>query len=429
MKKINNLLESNIEKIIVLFLFIQPFLDITTGITKNILNIDFTISSIIRLLFLILCIYYIVILDKTKNNKNKLFITITYIILFSITTILSKDINAYSFEIKNTINTFYLPIVALALIDMFKQYKIKINIEKLLIIYLIYIAGILIPNITNTGFQSYSHSKLGNIGWFLSANAIGNILSILLPIIILYIIENKNKIVKIITIICSIYVFFSIGTKVPIFSAIICCITTLLFYIIKWFKNREIKKITITSVSTLILIISSIIIVPKTSFYKNIEIHKKYLGINNFTEVLTNYEILDHFVFSQRLTFLKNTNNNYKKAQLQEKVFGIGYIENYGTDKASTKTIEIDYLDILYRNGIVGFIIFFSILIPLIIKAKKQLNKKTIQNIEFKTCILLILVIAFFAGHMLITPNVSIFVALVLAIILQGGIYEEINKR
>ena len=199
-------------------------------------------------------------------------------------------------------------------------------------------------------------------------------------------------------------------------------ITTLLFYVIKWIKEKQNKKILITSLAAIIMTITSIIILPKTTFYKNIQIHKDYLGFKNYTEILTNYELLDHFVFSQRLTFLKNTHTNYMKSNILQKTFGIGYIENYGTDKISTKTIEIDYAEVFYRNGIIGFIIFFSILIPNIIKLLKQ-KEKNIQNIELKTSILLILLLSLFSGHILVTPSVSIFVALII-----GGIYEKINQ-
>jgi len=431
MKKINQLLENNIKKIITIFLIIQPIIDVIAALTLNYLHINLTLSSIIRLLFLLLCIYYLLILNKTENKKkNKIIILLitTYIICFSLTTIISKDINALTYELKNTINTFYLPIILISLIDMFKQYKIKIKLKHISYIYLIYITLIVIPNITHTGFNSYWHSKLGTTGWFISANAIGNILSILLPIIILYIIDsNKNKIINIILILSTLYVFATMGTKVPVLSLGICTITTLLYYIIKWIKNKKYKNITISIVTTTILLITSIILLPKTSFYKNIQIHKNYLGFNNYLEVLTNYELIDHFIFSQRLTFLNNTHNNYKQSNILEKTFGIGYIENYAKDNVSTKTIEIDYFDILYRNGIIGFILYFSILLPIIIKTIKKTKTKNLKNIEFKTCILLILLLSLFSGHVLITPAVSIFVSLIITIILQGGLYEKTN--
>ena len=304
---------------------------------------------------------------------------------------------------------------------MFKQYNIKIKLKDIIYIYMTYIVLILIPNLTHTGFQSYAIAKVGSSGWFTSANSIGNILSILLPFIILFIIKNKKTILILLPIL---YVFLSMGTKVPILSFIICVITTLLFYIIKWIKEKQNKQILITSLAAIIISITSIIVIPKTTFYKNIQIHKEYLGFKNYTEILTNYKLLDHFVFSQRLTFLKNTQKNYEKSNILQKTFGIGYIENYGTEEISTKTIEIDYFEILYRNGIIGFIIYFSILIPAIKNKIKQAKEKTIENIELKTSILIILLLSLFSGHVLVTPAVSIFVALII-----GGKYEKINQR
>lgn len=425
---IDKFLKKNIEKILITFLYMQPILDLSTGLTQNILKTTITPSSIIRLIFLILCMYYIIKIDNTKNKKkNKIstILIIIYLILFSITTIKYKDINALSFELKNTINTFYLPIITLALIDIFKQYKIKINIKTLANIYLIYTILITIPGLTKTGFQSYHEAKLGTTGWFVSANAIGNIISILMPLIILYIIKIKdNKIKKAILILTTLYTVTCIGTKVPILSLIICTITTLLYYMIKWIKEKQNKKILISIITTIILTISSLITIPKTTFYKNIQIHKEYLGFNSYIDVLKDYKLIDHFIFSQRLTFLNNTTKTYQESNITQKLIGIGYIENYAKDNVSTKTIEIDYFDILYRNGILGFILYFYIIIPTIIKKTKELKQNTLTNIEIKLSILLTLIIAFFAGHILITPNVCIFPALIL---IKGGLYEKTN--
>lgn len=425
MNKVNKIIEKNIKNIILIFLYLQPILDLTAGITQNILKINITASSIIRLVFLFFCIYYTLILDKIKEKKKNILLTtiITiYTIIFSLITIKYKSTNALSYELKNTINTFYLPIILITLKNIFKQYNIKINIKNIIYIYMTYIILILIPNITKTGFQSYAIAKEGSSGWFTSANATGNILSILLPIIVLYLIKIKNITKTLIITTTTLYVFLSMGTKVPILSLIICLLTTILYYITKWIKNKEKTKILITTITTVIITTTSILIIPKTTFYKNIQIHKEYLGFKNYTEILTNYEILDHFIFSQRLTFLKNTNKNYIKSNIPQKIFGIGYIENYGTDKVSTKTIEIDYAEIFYRNGIIGFIIFFSILIPNIINNLKN-KEKSITKTELKTSIILILLLSLFSGHILVTPAVSIFVA----IILQGGINEKIN--
>ena len=427
----NNFLEKNIKKILLIFLYSQPILDIITAISINKFNINLTISSIIRLIFLVFLIIYLIFIDKTKNKKRNITFLILfsiYLILFGIITIIYKDTNALSYEIKNTLNTFYFPITIISLIDIFEQYNLKIKLKNIIYIYLIYIIFIIIPNITHTGFLSYSHSKLGNVGWFLSANAVGNILSILLPFITIYLIKYKTNIIfKILIIPCIIYVFASMGTKVPILSLAICIFGTFLYYFIKWIKEKKKKNIIISILASIILITSTIIVLPKTTFYKNIEIHKNYLGFNSYIDVITNYQLIDHFIFSQRLTFLNNTHTNYKKAHLPEKILGIGYIENYGTDSVSIKTIEIDYFEIFYRNGIIGTILYLYIIIPISKEIIKKTKKHNFINTEYKIGIILILLLALFSGHILVTPAVSIFVSLILTIIIKGGLHEKIN--
>ena len=418
MKKINNFLDRNIEKILIIYLLLQPFLDVMAAVSMNFLNINNMISSTLRLLFLIFCIYYLLVLDKTKNIKL-LIILLIYILLFSIVDVKFKDLNAYIYDIKNTIDIFYLPIVLITFIDMFKQYKIKINLKFIVYLYMIYVIFVLIPNLTHTSFISYSHSKLGNIGWFLSANAVGNILSILTPLILYYLYKSKINIwLKLFIIISTLYVFLSMGTKVPILSLVICIGINFIYFIIKWIKNRNYKNILIGIDSILIMILIWIMFIPSTTFYKNIEIHKNYLKINDFKEVLTDYELIDHFIFSQRLTFLENTHTSYRNSNTLQHLFGIGYIENYGTDNVSTKTIEIDYFEIFYRHGIIGTFIYILMILPSILKCIESIKDRNLINLEFKISIILILLLALFSGHILVTPAVSIYVALIFTMML-----------
>ena len=95
---------------------------------------------------------------------------------------------------------------------------------------------------------------------------------------------------------------------------------------------------------------------------------------------------------------------------------GIGYIENYGTDDVNIKTIEMDYFDILYRNGYVGFILYFIPIIYILYKIK--MNKK----LEIYSLVLS-LILALFQGHILVSPSVSICVIIIM---LNGGNYEKL---
>jgi hypothetical protein len=420
--KINNFINKNLYKIILVFLFIQPFIDVLAGISINYLKINLNISSIIRLIFLMFCIYYLIFINKDKKCIKYLCSYFIYLFIYIIIVYVYKDVSVLSYEIKNNLNIFYFPIVFLGLYNMFINNNIKIKLKYFVYLYFIYILFIIIPDITHTAFNSYEYSKLGNIGWFLSANTIGSILSLLLPLLLIYMSNKKYKNIFKILIILSLYVFFTIGTKVPVLSIFIIVLVNLIYFIIKWFKDKLYKNIIIVFTTFLLLIGVLIIFIPKTTFYKNLEIHRTYLGLNSYLEVFSKEEYIDHFIFSQRLTFLKNTHSNYMNSNIPSKLFGIGFIENYGTDDFNIKTIEIDYFEIFYRSGIIGFIIYFILFIPLLVKSFKKLKNINFVNIQYLNILILVLLLAFFQGHILITPSVSIYVSLFIIFLLNDSL-------
>ena len=301
-------------------------------------------------------------------------------------------------------------------------YKNKtFDVKNLFILYCIYLLFVFIPNILGIGFDSYWQSKEGAVGWFLSANVVGSILSILLPILIIYIKKINFKLIIIFLI--NLYVILSIGTKVPVLAFIIIISVNVLYYVICLLIKKEYKKISIILVPAVILITSAIIILPKTSFYKNIIIHINYLEEKSNGKIEPE-TFIDHFIFSQRLTFEKNTRKAYKEANLLQKVFGIGYIENYATDNVSFKTIEIDYFDVFYRHGIIGFILFFIPIIYVVISIIKNVKTLNHKNLNLLLSITLIFILALFQGHILVTPANSIYVALILSIVYNNSLKE-----
>jgi len=80
------------------------------------------------------------------------------------------------------------------------------------------------------------------------------------------------------------------------------------------------------------------------------------------------------------------------------------------------KVIEIDYFDILYKEGIIGFIVYFTPVIYILIKIIKN-TKLNFENVNNLGTLLLIFLIALFQGHIFITPQASIFISLLLVII------------
>lgn len=432
MKKTNKYIDKNISKIFIIFLFMQPIIDILTAIMLHVFNIDFTIGVVVRILFLLFMIYYLFIVNKNQNRKKTIIYIISiiiYISLFSLNIIYSKGFNALSFEFKSIIKSFYFPILLVIIYEMF---KIKRNIIKprfLKNLFILYSLLVFIPNILNIGFDSYAVTKSGSIGWFYTANEISAIISILMPIFIYIVLEKKNYYFLIVSGIILLYILTSMGTKGPLLSFSLILLYYLSKYIYLNIKRKKYKIVTYTSIILVGIISLGIILIPKTNFYKNIVVHLEFLEVKKASEIITNPKVIDHFIFSERLTFWNNTNKIYKNSNITSKLFGIGYIDNYSTDNVSMKMIEMDYVDIFYRHGIIGFIIYMSSFVYMIIKiVKKYIKNKHLNNRNkivqaYMLCLVLSVILALLTGHVITSPSVSIFVALIFNLF-----YNELYK-
>ncbi|MDD3242025.1 MAG: O-antigen ligase family protein [Bacilli bacterium] len=419
MKKINKFIRDNIKLLILIFLFLQPIIDLFTSISLNVFRLNITFGIIVRLIFLFLMIYYFIFVRK-KIDKKKTYLYLSgillYVVLFSLNVLINKDLSSVFYELQGIIKIFYITILLL----IFKEEKIDISNRNLVMIMFTYVLLIIIPVVTNTSFNGYTQGKIGNIGWFNSTNEISSILSMLFPIFMAFLVKDKMKIIyKVIMSLLLIYVMFSLGSKITILSMFI----TIFIFIILYFRHiikKKDSRLLVIIVSSIIVISSvGIFLVPKTNFYKNIVIHLDYLGINCFSDLVT-YENIDDFIFSERLSFLEETRNNYNRADISSKVLGIGYIENFGTDNINMKTIEMDYFDIMYRTGIIGSILFFVVFISLCINrfkdffSKIKKNIKDIDYVSYIVSLFIILIMSLLSGHVLVSPGVSIFVVIIL---------------
>ena len=415
MSKENSKNQRNIKLFLLIFLFIQPILDVFYSVGINYFQVPLFINTIIRFLFLGISVFYLLFLCNEKKFKIATIFILIYMLFFLINIYVYKDINALLYEGKNLITTFYFPLCLMFVINIFNRYKIEIKKENWIILFLIYLFFIIVPNIIGLGFNTYSNEKSGLIGWFYSANAVGSILTILIPITTLFFIEKKKLMLGVIYSFSTFYIFFSIGTKAPILGLCVYFILILCLIIFKAFKQKKYKVISIIGGSTFISIILIILIIPQTNFYKNIKLHMKYFNINSVSDVYKNKYFINQIIFSERLDFLNKTKTNYKESNLSEKILGIGYIENYKLENESLKTIEIDYLDIFYRHGPVGFIIYFLPLILIILNFIKRIIPINFEKYSYIISLILAFLLVFFSGHIFITPAVSIILIYIIS--------------
>ncbi len=411
-KKINVFLEKKTLTLFYLFLFIQPILDLLISLFNH-YNISSSMVLVIRTLFLGYFLYYLLFIRKCSiKYVIALFI---YAAIFILINLFSGGISEISYEIKSLIKVIYFPITLLFVMELFKDNDIKK--KYLYIILLIYLLLIFVPDILNVGFESYLYDKVGSIGLFYSANAVGNIISMLAPLFIFYLLKNEKIISLILFLGLYFYVLLMMGTKAPFLTAMIIVLYLIILLIIKLIKEKKYKCILIFVIAFILGVGIMIKIFPETSFYKNLIIHAKNMGVESLNDML-NFKKLDDYIFSGRLSFLKDSLNIFINRPLVQKLFGMGYI----VGGKVIKTSEMDYFVMLLHQGILGFIILYYKYfnkIACIFKKYVEKFKSNFLNLE-KSGVLIALIIsilnALLVGHVLDVPSVSIFVSMIIVI-------------
>ena len=349
--------KNNLSKIISIFILIQPVLDLITGVCLHEFNLNLTLGIIIRMLFL----FFIVLITTFVYKKKVSIIYYLVFFIYSIIYLLVLGKSNLFGEVQGLLRVFYFPLLLISLYELKDDIRIsKLTLFTTLSIYLI---CIFIPMVLHIGFKSYEITKSGTLGYYNSANEISGIISILTPIIFIIFTnkttDKKSIILKVLYALLYLVVILTIGTKTPLLSLLITIAMTFVWIIIKSFKNKKYKTL--------------LVAIPKTNFYKNIKVHLDYLKIKDVTDIIDDGNLIDHFIFSQRVTFFTDRKYTYDNANIANKLFGIGYYDN---DKQA-KLIEMDYLDIYFNHGLIGFIIFFSSYIYVLVKTTFKKKKLT----------------------------------------------------
>ncbi len=421
MKNIKSFLEQNIQKMLLLFWIIGPFIDVLTAFEIYYFHLGFSLGMVVRFFFLLILFFYYGWCFKGRKKKVLIYLglLIGYLGSFMIMIYFLKGPGAILYELKNTFRSFYFPFLLTLTFPIMEQNKKEVSLKTYLFILGSYLFFIMVPTFFHIGFAAYHQGKEGNIGWFYSTNEISAILSLFLPYVMLFCYKEANTkktaILKMLLLLACLFCLFTLGTKMTIISLLVTVLVLGMVYVYHLFKKKNYKAIGFISMGLVLLVSIVIILLPKTHFYKNIQIHLAYLGVDNPIEIIQDPKLINHFIFSSRLSFLNNTHQNYRKASLLEKGMGIGYIENYATDEMSLKMVEMDFFDLFYRHGIIGFVLYFIPLFYSVYQIFKKHRKKDLASLCFGISLFLIFFMAFFVGHVFVSPSVSILITLLLA--------------
>ena len=409
-----------------IFLLVQPFIDLITSVMTKFWDLPITLGIIVRGLLFVFSIIYIFFVSKSKYKKVScvyIGILIIYAILyFALKLDLFSSISFLVSEVTYMFKYFYTLIILLLFLNIFDELKPnnRIIFKLLQLDLLIYCFIIVLANITNTAFGTYAYGA-GNSGWFYSGNEIGIILALLFPF--LYLIVNKTNSYKCLFLIIPVVLAMEIiGTKTAMLGLLLPTIVFFIYYLIR-VRHGKLKQLIMTLIILLVIVCSS----PNLPVVANIR-----NSLTSFNDRITNEEEQDEDLTDEAVTkvllsdrdyFEKKINKIYDNASIQDKLFGIGFTNrDCINDKNITKLIEMDFHDILYRYGIVGFIIYF---LPFVLLVGLCLKECIKIRFKFNAKQLLLgyvsgvsVFIACFVGHTLGAPAVSFYVCLAIVMLI-----------
>ena len=383
-----------ISLILMILVIFQPVMDALTYLQIRYSFNFLSISSIIRTITLCLIILYLLF---TKDKRKEIWFLLMYFIAYlGIQSLILN--NDFSNSLNSILTIFYLPsiIIFLNKVNIDKKY---FNLKIVMFTYLIYLNLIIVPYLFKYGnyANNFYEGKNGFYGLFYGGNEISNILVIMLPLVIEYLVQEKSYFLIGLTFIELLLCIYLVGTKTLILGSIIISIYFLFKYLRPVYKSLDNKKKYSLWTLLILLIIGTIILLPKMAVTKNIIRAINYYGFN--LNNIFSLNGLDKLIFSSRLEVLGKVINLYLNSPLINILMGLSksYVNTF-------KGIEIDIFDIFFSIGIIGILVYGYLCF-------KNIKAAKLKGIYLFTFVLSIM-ISLVTGHILNTPNVSIYVGL-----------------
>lgn len=483
MSKIKKILRTeNITKMVLIYILIQPILDILSFL--NIRGYIPGISTILKPLFVFSLGVYILCKDK-KSRKKYSIIYLVFAASALIHCIILKDlmveISTIFHEIRFMINFSYMIVLFMIFEYLYREDNDKFvkNLKKVITItFLIYCITILISIITGTSAKTYEYadaSKHGFKGWLDSGQIFGHAMCISFPFLIHYLFHVKNgrktfRIINKFLILLYIIVLALIGTKVTYILDVAILASHVIVDFIIGIRDKR-KMYFVESGCCLVCLLALIGCYKFLPVKKNIDINNAVLStdmsqnqegtetkrddLNRLKDNITaesniswqqaqrkkrieeyyNWDINASRLLEEKYASgelhpsdMRNRQlvynlEKYKQASIKYKLFGIGYL-----NQSDYLSLERDLLMLLFSFGVfVGITVLIK---PILIWIKAFLNIiKNIKKVTPETLYLfegfsLFFCISIYAGYTFIYTNFSIYLVSI-GILLLDSIKEK----
>ncbi|MDP7992255.1 O-antigen ligase family protein [Bacillus sp. MHSD_36] len=442
--------DNSFSHFLLLFIVFQPILDLLTSFSIYVLHMSATVGIVVRFAFMLLALGYLLLHHKQQGAKKY----ILYLCLFGIVlaiglvnNLMIKSPVSFGEEVKFILKSVYPIVLLFGYIITLKELKNNEYAFHKIITYFLYATlilsiSIIVAMATGTDFPSYPNSKIGSRGWFFAGNDLSSIFAIMFPIVVLYSVHKTTSFSKVyywIPTVLAMYASIMIGTKVGYGAIVITLGIALFFLFIEYMMHRK-KEGTgftylVNTVVAAVVLGGLFVLTPQTPIAKNMSIHLQIYEYKKSVQdekdrkegkvvkeeehkqgELTDSE-MKSLIYSDRDKFLKVYKQYYKEAPLSQKLFGMGYAGNYTTNM---KLVEMDFYDLFFAFGIVGFLMYvlpllyfgIKIFIRLITNFRKLFS---VKHTLLASTLVLSLGIGFMSGHVLTAPAVSIFFVVILA--------------
>ena len=331
MKKEN--IDSLLKKIFVVFILIQPFLDMYFLYTDRVINIfKFSPSTLIR--FFVIGAMFVYMLFKYRKDK-KILPVIAYIAVSIVYAIihhlLVKDFTSYdvnNFGYSTFKEFFYIARLVLPVILIFIVFDFKFTFDEFIkylsIVACIVGTVIVFANIFKIGLGSYTNEiikdnifgwftgayskysfyELASKGWFNFANQISALL-ILLCLVTMYSFSKKMTPFRCYNYIVILLSMLMLGTKVALYGAFLSFGTLTMIYLVDSIKDRKMADINKISVAIILVLLTGYTLVIKHSPAQNRAEINNYIAENREKEKNEDEEISMEEL-NQQLQLVKN---------------------------------------------------------------------------------------------------------------------------
>lgn len=425
------------------FVILQPLLDFLTSLSVRFISFPLTIGMILRILFVGMIGIYFLMFYSGKFKKLLLGFYVAVCGYGFISISFGAFINGFSTVMENGkmfFKMYYFVFVLLFFYALYQEYGFVIKNKFLTIVFLEYTISIFISAITNTSFVTYSYGD-GYCGWFYAGNEVGAIISVLAIVAILYATTSKNILLKLSVAFLTAFVAVYIGTKVPFIACVGAVVALLLFcglnFIIK--KEKQDGKIALQLISVLLITVllfqlnSPIKNNSSTMMGEHYESHVTDKleqedgdiiedSITNLDKDTFAYKafLVANWILSDRLVITLPAFESFGESSVLHKLVGMGYIFKTPDGEIYDKLIEMDFIALIIYHGFIGTLLYLAPIIYLaVICIKKFFSQikgffSMKKQVAYIYAILIALGCAVLAGHVLIAPSVSIYLAIII---------------